>query len=71
MRQQALVSSKAGCKLEKFEIKSFFHAVLRSPLFVTWNKASRGGGGHNLRGCIGTLEPRQLHKAVKDYALTR
>ena len=40
-----------------------------SPLFVTWNKASRRGS--RLRGCIGTLEPRYLHTALKDYALTR
>ncbi|KAK9806209.1 hypothetical protein WJX72_005462 [[Myrmecia] bisecta] len=39
------------------------------PLFVTWNKASRQGD-IRLRGCIGTLEPRQLHTALRDYALT-
>ncbi|CAL8466636.1 g6172 [Coccomyxa elongata] len=38
------------------------------PLFVTWNKQSRRG--HRLRGCIGTLEPRHLHTALRDYALT-
>ena len=43
----------------------------RSPLFVTWNKAHAPGGGLRLRGCIGTLEPRPLHTAVRDYALTR
>lgn len=39
------------------------------PLFVTWNKESRRGD-IRLRGCIGTLEPRQLHTALRDYALT-
>ncbi|EIE26356.1 hypothetical protein COCSUDRAFT_12481 [Coccomyxa subellipsoidea C-169] len=39
-----------------------------SPLFVTWNKQSRRG--QRLRGCIGTLEPRHLHTALRDYALT-
>lgn len=39
------------------------------PLFVTWNKAS-GSSGYKLRGCIGTLEPRRVHTALHDYALT-
>eukprot|EP00775_Hariotina_reticulata_P013589 gene13589-13714_t len=39
------------------------------PLFVTWNKISSSGRSQ-LRGCIGTLEPRRLHTALKDYALT-
>ncbi len=43
---------------------------MRSPLFVTWNKDTRQGD-LRLRGCIGTLEPRHLHTALKDYALTR
>ena len=42
-----------------------------SPLFVSWHKTSRLGGDPRLRGCIGTLEPRPLHTAVRDYALTR
>lgn len=42
----------------------------RSPLFVTWKKASRNGE-RRLRGCIGILEPRRLHQALHDYALTR
>ena len=41
-----------------------------SALFVTWNKVDRTGHAR-LRGCIGTLEPRLLPKALKDYALTR
>ncbi|KAL6782525.1 hypothetical protein ACKKBG_A07130 [Auxenochlorella protothecoides x Auxenochlorella symbiontica] len=39
------------------------------PLFVTWKKASRNGE-RRLRGCIGILEPRRLHQALHDYALT-
>lgn len=39
------------------------------PLFVTWN-ISAGHAHWRLRGCIGTLEPRQLHTALKDYTLT-
>jgi len=35
---------------------------------VTWKKAK--GNGLQLRGCIGTLEPRYMHSAVGDYALT-
>lgn len=47
-------------------------ALARSPLFVTWNKAAGWGRSQQqLRGCIGTLEPRMLHTALKDYALTR
>lgn len=43
-----------------------------SPLFVSWHKrSSRAGPEGRLRGCIGTLEPRPLHAAVRDYALTR
>jgi AMMECR1 domain-containing protein len=42
-----------------------------SPLFVTWTKAGSWGKPSQLRGCIGTLEPRKLHTALKDYALTR
>eukprot|EP00882_Tetradesmus_deserticola_P024830 GHRQ01027158.1.p1 GENE.GHRQ01027158.1~~GHRQ01027158.1.p1 ORF type:complete len:191 (+),score=32.23 GHRQ01027158.1:359-931(+) len=40
------------------------------PLFVTWNKSSQWDQHPQLRGCIGTLEPRKLHSAIKDYALT-
>ncbi|PNH06686.1 hypothetical protein TSOC_006903 [Tetrabaena socialis] len=36
-------------------------------LFVTWN--TRSGSHWKLRGCIGSLEPRQLHPALHDYAL--
>eukprot|EP00879_Flechtneria_rotunda_P003303 GHRR01003528.1.p1 GENE.GHRR01003528.1~~GHRR01003528.1.p1 ORF type:complete len:240 (+),score=53.04 GHRR01003528.1:142-861(+) len=39
-------------------------------LFVTWNKTSNWSSQSQLRGCIGTLEPRKLHTALKDYALT-
>ncbi|KXZ46809.1 hypothetical protein GPECTOR_40g543 [Gonium pectorale] len=39
----------------------------RCALFVTWNTHS--GGHWKLRGCIGTLEPKQLHRALHDYAL--
>lgn len=41
------------------------------PLFVTWMTTSAGQAEElRLRGCIGTLEPRHIHKAIKDYALT-
>ena len=43
--------------------------ILYSSLFVTWKKGK--GNGLRLRGCIGTLEPRHMHSAVGDYALTR
>lgn len=39
------------------------------PLFVTWNKEARSGDWR-LRGCIGTLEPKRIHTALRDYALT-
>ncbi len=39
----------------------------RSPLFVTWKK----GEAQHLRGCIGTLEPKPLVRALNDYSLTR
>ncbi|GLI59505.1 hypothetical protein VaNZ11_001397 [Volvox africanus] len=40
----------------------------RCALFVTWNALS-GGGHWRLRGCIGTLESKQLQRALHDYAL--
>ena len=39
------------------------------PLFVTWKKRSSRGGDFRLRGCIGTLEPRDLHGALTQYTL--
>ncbi|KAJ7970592.1 AMMECR1 family [Quillaja saponaria] len=39
------------------------------PLFVTWKKIVNGGDPR-LRGCIGTLEARNLISGFKDYALT-
>lgn len=44
-------------------------AQAHCPLFVTWSKASRFGE-YRLRGCIGTLQPRYLHTALREYALT-
>ena len=44
--------------------------VFCSALFVTWNTIQKGGK-ERLRGCIGTLEPKRLPKALEDYALTR
>jgi len=40
-----------------------------SPLFVTWNLVS-SGGGRKLRGCIGTFEALPLAQGLKSYALT-
>lgn len=44
---------------------------VKCPLFVTWNKQRRNSNPlvYDLRGCIGSLEPRTLHSAVADYAL--
>lgn len=28
-------------------------------------------GDYRLRGCIGTLQPKYLHTALREYALTR
>ncbi|ONK72195.1 uncharacterized protein A4U43_C04F16760 [Asparagus officinalis] len=39
------------------------------PLFVTWKKAINGAEPR-LRGCIGTLEARDLINGFRDYALT-
>lgn len=48
-----------------------FAFALQTALFVTWNKHSGPDPlDHRLRGCIGTLAPRMLHTALKDYALT-
>ncbi|XP_057424377.1 uncharacterized protein At2g38710 [Lotus japonicus] len=40
----------------------------RHPLFVTWKKVVNGGEPR-LRGCIGSLEARDLINGFKDYAL--
>ncbi|KAJ3689570.1 hypothetical protein LUZ61_018734 [Rhynchospora tenuis] len=39
------------------------------PLFVTWKK-TMNGSEPRLRGCIGTLEARQIISGFKEYALT-
>lgn len=44
-------------------------APVSSPLFVTWNKVDQYGC-HQLRGCIGTFDPRPLHAGLREYALT-
>ncbi|GMI44279.1 hypothetical protein TrCOL_g12665 [Triparma columacea] len=44
-----------------------------APVFVTWETKSSGGGGGDgwdLRGCIGTLAPSDLARAIPDYTLT-
>ncbi|KAI5817048.1 AMMECR1 domain-containing protein [Pyronema omphalodes] len=38
------------------------------PLFVTWKKLS--GGHYDLRGCIGTFDPKPLNDGLRDYSLT-
>ena len=38
----------------------------RCPLFVTWDK--RKETEYTLRGCIGTLAPRELRTALSEYA---
>lgn len=40
------------------------------PLFITWEKKHLTEKDFRLRGCIGTLAPRQLSAALGDYALT-
>jgi len=41
------------------------------PLFVTWKKrmGGRATDEPHLRGCIGTLEPKDLHSALSEYTL--
>eukprot|EP00803_Ostreobium_quekettii_P011272 evm.model.scf_135.3 EVM.evm.TU.scf_135.3 scf_135:24584-27099(+) len=39
-------------------------------LFVSWQRASKTAGkAPRMRGCLGTLEPRWLHSALKDFGL--
>ncbi len=40
---------------------------VETSLFVTWKVS---GAHPRLRGCIGILQPRQLHTSLRDYALT-
>lgn len=58
------------CLLRFQWLKYVLNFCIFSPLFVTWKKASNGSEPR-LRGCIGTLEPRQIVSGFKDYALTR
>jgi AMME syndrome candidate gene 1 protein len=55
--------------------------MVECPLFVTWEKTKKHDSKQHhhhhhhhqswqLRGCIGTLTPRVLDKAVREYALT-
>jgi AMMECR1 domain-containing protein len=44
-------------------------ALPKMPLFITWNIFSKSGR-KDLRGCIGTFEPKNLEIGLKDYALT-
>eukprot|EP00736_Rhodelphis_marinus_P007791 Rmarinus@m.25724 len=41
----------------------------RYALFVTWNKTSRSRG-KRLRGCIGSLQPLDLHEGLVSYSKT-
>jgi len=45
-------------------------AHVECPLFITWEKKHVSEKDFRLRGCIGTLAPRQLSAALGDYALT-
>jgi uncharacterized protein (TIGR00296 family) len=43
---------------------------LECPLFITWDKRNNHHhGDYELRGCIGSLQPQPLHRAVRNYAL--
>jgi AMMECR1 domain-containing protein len=41
----------------------------KTPLFITWKMLS-SPGRLDLRGCIGTFDPKPLETGLKDYALT-
>lgn len=66
-RAQALLNGDALRYMVYAQSK--LHSVF-SPLFVTWKKIVNGGEPR-LRGCIGTLEARDIVNGFKDYALTR
>ncbi|KAF2444361.1 hypothetical protein P171DRAFT_31526 [Karstenula rhodostoma CBS 690.94] len=44
-----------------------------TPLFVTWNTVAKSNGTRlsekRLRGCIGTFEPQQLDRGLRQYAI--
>lgn len=45
--------------------------TIACPLFITWDKKKVDSSvEYVLRGCIGSLSPRPLATAVRDYALT-
>ncbi|KAI5806369.1 AMMECR1 domain-containing protein [Geopyxis carbonaria] len=43
--------------------------LLKTPLFVTWKIHSKPGRSE-LRGCIGTFEPKTLTSGLREYAIT-
>ncbi|CAD7923362.1 unnamed protein product [Amoebophrya sp. A120] len=46
-----------------------YDAQSRSPLFVTWLTWEPSRGQEELRGCIGCLEPLDLHPGLRDYTV--
>jgi uncharacterized protein (TIGR00296 family) len=52
-------------------IPPFMEGLSPCPLFITWEKRDVASSvDYRLRGCIGTLSPRPLATAVREYALT-
>ena len=60
-------NSKSVVELPSFLIE-LEEKSISCPLFVTWDKR-RGNTEFDLRGCIGTLSPRPLATALREYAL--
>jgi AMMECR1 domain-containing protein len=70
LQRMPVLPATCNNRLQQLVLSDVCCFSLHSPLFVTWNKASNNGH-YSLRGCIGTLEPRLLRNALRDYALTR
>ncbi|AEO59917.1 hypothetical protein MYCTH_2308596 [Thermothelomyces thermophilus ATCC 42464] len=67
---EAEAEAEAGQDVAAAAAAAAASQITESPLFVTWNTvSSRAGGGHSLRGCIGTFEPQELDEGLSSYAL--
>lgn len=68
---QQLKSSSKESKLKPTFSHTLPSPKSSSPLFVTWTKETEKSGElqYDLRGCIGTLQPKELISGIPEYAL--
>ena len=72
-------ASEASSATSKSSSRSSFFSrgnetrEVATPLFVTWNVATKANGTplkeKRLRGCIGTFEPKEVERGLRQYAV--